>query len=178
MGFIEGGVMTRARAVNNEGQVVGRSGDDDWPWHAFSWTQAGGMVDLGVGFPYGLKGYAYAVNDVGQVAGWSEVEPSPVLDSNPKHAVLWKTNATGEIELLTVVLGDMNLAKGLTKSLNAKLAASLAALSTDRTATACDALASFVDLANAQGGKKHLTLDQAKNLVASALDVRNMLQCP
>ena len=46
-------------AINNSGQVIGTSGG-----HAFSWTRAGGMVDLGTG-------EAVAVNDSGQVVGYS-----------------------------------------------------------------------------------------------------------
>src|SRR6266536_6626276 len=53
-------------AVNASGQVVGTSqtaGDVDS--HAFSWTQAGGMIDLGtLGGPYSG---AAAVNTAGQV---------------------------------------------------------------------------------------------------------------
>ena len=34
-------------AVNGSGQVVGQTDHRGWVLHAFSWTQAGGMVDLG-----------------------------------------------------------------------------------------------------------------------------------
>ena len=43
-----GGTYSRARAVNEPGQVVGYSSSPATPRaHAFSWTEAGGMVDLG-----------------------------------------------------------------------------------------------------------------------------------
>lgn len=56
-------------------------------WHAFSWTQAGGMVDLGTlpGFPYSK---AVAVSN-GQVVGWSDDGTVDVHATRYGHAVLW-----------------------------------------------------------------------------------------
>ena len=61
LGTLSGADQSQASAVNNHGQVVGDSGG-----HAFSWTAAGGMVNLGT-----LGGFyrAVAVNDKGQVVG-------------------------------------------------------------------------------------------------------------
>jgi probable HAF family extracellular repeat protein len=39
--------------------------------HAFSWTAAGGMIDLGP-LPGGIASIAHAVNDRGQVVGISQ----------------------------------------------------------------------------------------------------------
>src|SRR5206468_830771 len=47
-------------------QVVGESQTASGDWHAFSWTHAGGMVDLG---SLGGTTSAHAVNDGGQVVG-------------------------------------------------------------------------------------------------------------
>jgi probable HAF family extracellular repeat protein len=68
---------SNATAVNDNGQVVGSSsvGDDIYPSqpgsttgsNAFSWTPAGGMVDVSP--VSGEYGGAYAVNDKGQVVG-------------------------------------------------------------------------------------------------------------
>jgi probable HAF family extracellular repeat protein len=68
-----------ATAVNDNGVVAGSSavGEDLYPYlpgsttgsHAFSWTAAGGMVDLQTG---GYYGGATAVNDAGQVVGYSQ----------------------------------------------------------------------------------------------------------
>jgi probable HAF family extracellular repeat protein len=53
--------------VNGSGQVVGTSGaTTGWP-HAFSWTNAGGMVDLDA--PPGGESWAYDVNSAGHVVG-------------------------------------------------------------------------------------------------------------
>jgi probable HAF family extracellular repeat protein len=57
-------------AINASGQVVGQSrtaGDSEW--HAYSWTQSGGMVDLGT--LGGTVSGATLVNASGQVAGGS-----------------------------------------------------------------------------------------------------------
>ena len=51
----------KATGVNNHGQVVGWVITDSL--HAFSWTQEGGMIDLGP------QTEALAVNDSGEVVG-------------------------------------------------------------------------------------------------------------
>lgn len=93
------------------------------------------------------------------------------------QAVLWKTNPAAEIERLFTSTAEMSLSSGFTRSLTAKLADALAALSASDSATACDALASFISQATAQSGKK-ITREQAEDLIAPAADVRAMLQCP
>jgi probable HAF family extracellular repeat protein len=67
-------------AVNDQDQVVGTSGT-----HAFSWTAAGGRVDLGT--LGGRSSGATAVNEAGQVAGWSETP------NGQTHAALWTVSA-------------------------------------------------------------------------------------
>ena len=90
-----GGSYSYASAVNDSGQVVGYSGTaGSFASHAFSWTQKGGMVDLGT--LGGSDGYssASAVNDSGQVVGSSSTagaETQCVLvdaeerDGRPRH---------------------------------------------------------------------------------------------
>ncbi len=86
-------------AVNDNGQVVGHSGYSPTSGgadvnQAFSWTQAGGMVDLGtLGGP---QSYAEAVNDSGQVAG-----SAPTAGDVDMHAFSW-TAAGGMIDLGTL----------------------------------------------------------------------------
>jgi uncharacterized membrane protein len=54
------------------------------PTHAFSWTKQTGMIDLGaLDAPNGGRSVATAVNQAGQVAGWSED------DQGNLHAVIW-----------------------------------------------------------------------------------------
>lgn len=66
-------------AVDDDGQVVGTSGA-----HAFMWTPAGGMIDLGT--LGGRYSGAVAINDLGQVVGWSETQDGRT------HAALWKVS--------------------------------------------------------------------------------------
>ena len=79
-------------AVSN-GQVVGRSATDaTGDFDAFSWTQAGGMVDLGT--LGGTGSEAYAVSN-GQVVGLASTA------SDDPHAFSW-TQAGGMVDLGTL----------------------------------------------------------------------------
>jgi probable HAF family extracellular repeat protein len=62
------GGKSRADGVNDNGQVVGESYVGNVT-HAYSWTAAGGMVDLGT--PAGKESQAVAVNASGEVVGTS-----------------------------------------------------------------------------------------------------------
>jgi len=65
-----GGSYSQAYALNDDGHVVGYSYiAGNTTQHAFSWTQAGGLVDLGLP-PGGTASFATAVNASGQVAGY------------------------------------------------------------------------------------------------------------
>jgi probable HAF family extracellular repeat protein len=90
-----GGRDAEATAVNNLGQAVGNSSlPGNTVFHAFLWTQSGGMQDLGT-----LKGSytsATAINQNGQVVGFSCVG-----NFLPEHAFLW-TQATGMQDLGTL----------------------------------------------------------------------------
>jgi probable HAF family extracellular repeat protein len=96
-----GGSTSAAGAVNAAGQVVGSSEipspDVGLPHprrgasHAFSWTPAGGMRDLGtLGF---INSFATAINEEGQVAGYSRT-----TDGSAARALLW-TDADGLTDL-------------------------------------------------------------------------------
>jgi len=84
------GGFGRAVAVSNSGQAVGTSGG-----HAFSWTVAGGMVDLGT--LGGTQSDAYAVNENGQVVGVSHY----IVGVEDRHAFSW-TASGGMIDLGTL----------------------------------------------------------------------------
>ena len=88
-----GGPHSMARALSENGRVVGWSYTADGPYHAFAWSDAGGMVDLGT--LGGNSSEALAVNDNGQVAGWSET------GSGDSHAFTW-TEAGGIVDLGTL----------------------------------------------------------------------------
>jgi probable HAF family extracellular repeat protein len=57
-----GGTGSVANGINNYGQVVGYSSLDNGFAHVFLWDSVNGMQDLGLGFAYGI-------NDSGQVVG-------------------------------------------------------------------------------------------------------------
>src|SRR5439155_1354085 len=81
-----------ANAVNDSGQVVGWSNPTgDFRFHAFSWTPAGGMVDLGT--LGGSDSFALAVNAGGQVVGG--------VSGTRNRAFSW-TPAEGMIDLGTL----------------------------------------------------------------------------
>jgi probable HAF family extracellular repeat protein len=82
-------------AINNAGQVVGAVGVGQ---RAFSWTAEGGMVDLGT--LGGANSYAYAVNDSGQVVGYSYIPGDAAF-----HAFSWTADG-GMVDLGT--LGGAN----------------------------------------------------------------------
>ena len=69
--------------MNAAGQVVGESTTAGGDFHAFSWTETGGMVDLGT--LGGTSSFAYAVNARGQVVGGSTTAGDAEL-----HAALWQ----------------------------------------------------------------------------------------
>jgi probable HAF family extracellular repeat protein len=81
-----GGFFGYADPVNNAGQIVGASTiSGDYPTgtlHAFSWTLAGGMIDLGT--LGGTTSRAGGVNDHSQIVG------SAYTASGDEHATLWQ----------------------------------------------------------------------------------------
>jgi probable HAF family extracellular repeat protein len=100
--------ITAAAAINDLGQVVGDSKllDDNprGPVHAFLW-QDGHMQDLGV--LAGTRSGAFAINNVGQIAGYSSTAASNV------HAVLWDN---GEMIDLGTLGGEFSVGFGINSS--------------------------------------------------------------
>jgi probable HAF family extracellular repeat protein len=88
--------LTSASAISNREQVVGAVGyrllGGGWQTHAMSWTETGGLLDLGA-LPGSFDSYATAVNDGGQVVGNSE--------NTLNHAFMW-TPSDGMIDLGTL----------------------------------------------------------------------------
>jgi probable HAF family extracellular repeat protein len=102
LGALPGDQQSTAIAVNNHGQVVGRSFGPTG-WRAFSWTVETGMVDLGLGTPPSGPAFSEAVdvNESGQVAGWG------VTSDGSNQAFLWSA-ATGMVILGSFTPVDLN----------------------------------------------------------------------
>jgi probable HAF family extracellular repeat protein len=102
LGTLPGDQQSTAIAVNNHGQVVGRSFGATG-WRAFSWTIESGMVDLGLGTPPSRPAFSEAVdvNDSGQVAGWG------VTADGSDQAFLW-SEAAGTVLLGSFTAVDLN----------------------------------------------------------------------
>jgi len=106
LGTLGRNTSSGATAMNNSGQVVGRSGSQ-----AFSWTSEGGMVALG-----DLDcstSFAVAVNSRGQVTGYS-------CTATEYHAVVWEpiANLGCEMTLAGCNLKGTNLAGAYLKDRN------------------------------------------------------------
>lgn len=63
------GVRAEARDINDQGVVVGMSSMPLTPYRAFRWTQAGGMQDIGT--LGGCSAQGWDIASTGDVAGWS-----------------------------------------------------------------------------------------------------------
>jgi probable HAF family extracellular repeat protein len=104
LGAVLGG-GTYARGINNSGQVIGVrcTGEGEGPLvpircNPFTWTMAGGMVDLGRlgASDLGSTGDAHFLNEAGQVAGFSNTGEIVILSRSTGfvrhfvfHATLW-----------------------------------------------------------------------------------------
>jgi probable HAF family extracellular repeat protein len=78
-----------AFGLNNRGQVVGRASLSSGETHAVLWDQ-GQLIDLGT-LPGGTYSEAYAINDAGQVVGWSMTDQSTCTAFDGCwHAFLWE----------------------------------------------------------------------------------------
>jgi len=79
-----GGNNSKARNVNESGEVVGDSTAADFYTHGFRWT-SGAMTDLGSLYPN--HSYARGINSSGHVVGTSL--ESVTVNSSRSHAFLW-----------------------------------------------------------------------------------------
>ena len=83
------------------------------------------------------------------------------------------------IEDLALTVMEMNLQNGIENSLDSKLDAALDALvdaNFNNDGAACNSLAAFINAVQAQRGKK-ITSAQADQLIASARQIRAILNC-
>ena len=98
-----GGPSANALGINNAGQVVGEADTVAGPRHPYLWD-SGVMIDLGT-FNDGRIGSASAINEAGQVVGFSEIAAF-----GDWHAFLW--DGAGLTDLGTLG-GDESAAHGI-----------------------------------------------------------------
>lgn len=103
LGAIES--SSSARAINDSGLIVGDSAVAGG-LHAFRWTAAEGMEDLGT--LGGANSRAIGVNEAGQIVGWAEIQ------TGQRHAFMW-TRSGGMVDLGTLG-GSTSEAYGLNES--------------------------------------------------------------
>jgi probable HAF family extracellular repeat protein len=90
-----GGAFSQATDVNDLGHVVGSSQTPSGEFHAFLWTPATGMVDLGsLGGPCGFNCRANAINNFGQITGQA------VTASGDVHAFIWEDGVMSDLGTL------------------------------------------------------------------------------
>ncbi len=94
-----GGLAAEAFDVNNNREIVGQSKINDDQWHAFLWTQNGGMLDLGT--LGGDNSYAWAVNDAGVVVGKSQTK------DGSWHGFVWSDGVMQDVSEL--ILPDLDI---------------------------------------------------------------------
>jgi len=106
IGTLSGGdpYLIEATGINNLGQIVGSSREAiDGPSQAYIWnpSESGGSMQILGSLVDGKTSYAKAINDNGQVVGWSY---NPEFDGI--GVVLWTVTESGEIILEDLKLPD------------------------------------------------------------------------
>jgi probable HAF family extracellular repeat protein len=84
------GYSSMAYGINELGQIAGGFRATTGARRAFSWTRAGGSIELPP-IPNGKENWAYAIDDAGRIAGWGNDKSNL---SNP-HPTVWDPTPTG-----------------------------------------------------------------------------------
>jgi uncharacterized repeat protein (TIGR02543 family) len=90
-----GGSESFAWDINDSNQVVGKAKDSSGKVHAFLWSPAGGMTDLGFLPGYDASSEALAINNSGQVVGIS------TSGEGTGHSFLWKNGTMTDLGTLS-----------------------------------------------------------------------------
>jgi probable HAF family extracellular repeat protein len=107
LGFLSGGNISDARAINDAGQVVGYSRSSEAGIHAMIWTASGGMKQL-PNFPRRSQSRAWNISNSGDVVGSSQTS------SGQSRATLWSPVPGGwNVTDLAGVLYGTSVATGV-----------------------------------------------------------------
>ena len=114
----------------------------------------------------------------GYAPSWANVsaDPTPTPEPTPTPTPTPGPTASERVGNLINLVNSFNLHHGTANSLLVKLNHAQSALGAGDTAAACDNLASFINQANAQSGKK-LTAAQASQLTGEAASIRAAIGC-
>lgn len=104
-----GGGAAEAFDVNNNRIITGQSKVDDTYFHAFTWSQDGGMIDLGT--LGGNESYAWSINDNDVVVGKSQIP-----EENGTHGFIYMDGVmydvndfiTPDLDITIVNVRDIN----------------------------------------------------------------------
>ncbi|MCL4196924.1 MAG: hypothetical protein KJZ69_05470 [Phycisphaerales bacterium] len=98
--------FTPVGGISAYGDVVGGAAIDPVEFHATLWPSTGGVIDLGT--LGGDSSGAAAINEFGEIAGWSNFEPGGSIFV--RHAVIWRGM---EMVDLGTLGGESSFANGM-----------------------------------------------------------------
>ncbi|MCL4196922.1 MAG: hypothetical protein KJZ69_05460 [Phycisphaerales bacterium] len=78
--------FTGGAGISSSGNVVGFAAIDQVEFHGVLWPSTGNIIDLGT--LGGDSSSAVVINDIGEIAGWSNFEPGGSVFV--RHAVIWR----------------------------------------------------------------------------------------
>ena len=142
--------ISSASAIGNSGAVTGQAPMNSiLPPHAFYWTSAGGMVDVG-DFPGGVdQSMGSDVNSLGHVVGFGHVAEADATDSGLR-ALLW--SSTGGLQNLGKPAGSDGTAANAINSLDQIVGYSFNSTTSHEQAFLWTAEGGFSDLGDLPGG--------------------------
>lgn len=174
------GQPTRARAINDTGQIggyVGELGVD--PFKGFvtsAVTPTGGYIEVPlpaseyISVPGSLGTQVQGINNAGHVSGMV------YLADNSSRGFVGMPPSVVKLTALTATIKGFGLPTGTENSFTSKLDAVHAAIAAGETSQACDTLKAVQNHARAQSGKK-LTPAQAARITDDAAEIRSTLGC-
>ena len=176
--FRVNGLPTRARGINNAGEIVGWISDATGTFvQSFKVTVSGApyeditvpAADL-IEAPGFVRTIAEGINDAGFISGsvYDAAGISQGFVAAPPVPML--------LEGLALMIEGFNLPKGIANSFLVKVKAAANAFDKGDIEAACGNLKALINHAEAQSGKK-LTVAQANQIISSATTIRATLGC-